>query len=396
MRNVTPNSWQWNLTAEQQLNRNQTLQVGYVGNAGIHLTSWRDENPVSPANFINEAFLSNTVDQQTLRQAQNFGTIQDVRRTGHATYHSLQTLYRLQTGQSSTFQVAYTWSHSIADVQLNNSSGSIGNEAVSVQSDPGLDKGASEINRPNILVANEVYYLPKLQGHSGLVQGVLGAWEFNSIVQAASGSNTTVYATGISDANVTGGPGSCLDSLAANNKQECQLSSLWGTGYVNPERPLVVPGASCNVATTTPYTRNQVFNANAFTFVGYKIGDPTHEPGLESRGSCSNPKSFNVNAQLAKNWSIKGRYNIKFSMDAFNLFNRVNLSSISGPSVSDSGLDCGGAPCTPKNNVVTGQVGVTENLSAGNPNVGFGQASAGNLIPGQGSRLFQYTLRFEF
>jgi hypothetical protein len=392
MRNVTPNSWQWNLTAEQQLGRNQTLQVGYVGDAGVHLTSWRDENPVSPVNFVNEAFMSNPTDQKYLRQAQNFGTVQDVMRTGHSTYHSLQALYRLQTGQSSTFQVAYTWSHSIADVQLNNSSGSISNEAVTDQADPGLDKGSTEINRPNILVANEVYYLPKLEGHSGLLQGVLGGWEFNSILQANSGSNTTVYASGPSDANGNSASGTCVDAL--NNKQECQLSSLLGTGYTNVERPLVVPGASCSVV-TNPYTRNRIFNANAFTFVGFQIGNPL-QPGMERRGSCSNPKAFNINAQLAKNWSIKGRYNIKFSMDAFNLFNRLNLSSTSGPSLSAAGLDCGGAPCTPKNNVVTGQVGVTENLSAGNPNAGFGYAGAGNLIAGQQSRLFQYTLRFEF
>ena len=36
---VTPNSWQWNVSIEQELARNTTLQLSYVGNTGIHLTS---------------------------------------------------------------------------------------------------------------------------------------------------------------------------------------------------------------------------------------------------------------------------------------------------------------------------------------------------------------------
>ena len=85
-------------------------------------------------------------------------------RGGHASYQSLQTLFRAQTGNNSTFQAAYTWSHSVANVELDNSSGSVNQEAITNQADPGLDKGNTNINRPNIFVANWVAFLPKLEG----------------------------------------------------------------------------------------------------------------------------------------------------------------------------------------------------------------------------------------
>ena len=81
-------------------------------------------------------------------------------RGGHANYNSLQALFRSQAGPS-TFQAAYTWSHSIGNVELDNSSGSFNQQAVTDQYNPGLDKGNTNINRPNIFVASEVLYLPE-------------------------------------------------------------------------------------------------------------------------------------------------------------------------------------------------------------------------------------------
>src|SRR5882672_2147759 len=55
-RGVVPNSWQWNLTIERQLWRNAALEVGYVGNSGIHLTSMAQSNPIPAADYLQSAF----------------------------------------------------------------------------------------------------------------------------------------------------------------------------------------------------------------------------------------------------------------------------------------------------------------------------------------------------
>ena len=227
-----PNSWQWNVSLEQEVARNTTLQIGYVGNVGEHLTSMYDGNFIQPGNWLNSAFANGGTAINAFRPAFNYGMIGGFARGGHASYNSLQVLFRAQTGAYSTFQAAYTWSHSLGNVQLNDSSGSINQQAITNQDNPGLDKGNTQINRPNIFVANEVFFLPKFEGQNKLVQNTAGGWEFNSIFTMAQGSSFSVFSSGASGASVNG--------VAST------LNSLAGTGYTNNQRPLVT-NVGCNV-----------------------------------------------------------------------------------------------------------------------------------------------------
>jgi hypothetical protein len=359
-RGVTPNAWQWNVTVEQQLARNTTVEVGYVGNTGVHLTSMYDLNPIPQSNWAQSVFASGSA-QNALRPAFNFGTIGGFDRGGHASYNSLQTLFRSQIGNSN-FQAAYTWSHSIGNVELDNSSGSFNQQAITVQGQPGLDKGSTNINRPNIFVMNEVYYLPKLADKNAFVQNTIGGWQLNSIFTAAHGSSLTVFANG----SYNGG----------------NVSGLIGTGYIGNNRPLTVASTTCN----SGQKGSQILNANFFSLVGYTLG--TAPANMESRGSCYGAPTTNLDAQLAKNWQIKERYRIKFAMDFFDLFNHPNFNSngLEGTGYAPATLTCGSALCGPTNpsRTVTAQSGVS----------GFGAVSA--LQVGRGNRELQYSLKFSF
>jgi hypothetical protein len=359
-RGVTPNSWQWNVAVEQELAPNTALQVAYVGNAGIHLTSQADLNEV-PSQFWNQTAFLNGSALNAFRPAGNFGMIGLFARNGHSSYHSLQTLFRSRLGNFSSFQLSYTWSHSIGDVELDNSSGSVNQEAFIDPSRTSLDKGNTNVNRPNIFVANEVFYLPKLNGQNKFMKGALGDWQLNSIVSIQSGASLSVFSNGASSAGST-------------------LATLTGTGFGNNQRPNVT-GIDCN----SGQSGDQILNPNAFTFTGYVLGTV----GTERRGYCHGPATRNVDLQLAKNWNLGERVRMKFSMDFFNLFNHANFfgTNLEGTGYSASGLVCGAAPCSPANNVVTGYSGGT------NPNLtnGFGQSN--NVHPG---RELQYTLRFSF
>jgi hypothetical protein len=365
------NAWQWNISLEQEVARNTTLQIGYVGNTGEHLTSMYDGNFVQPQNWLNSAFANGGAAINAYRPAFNFGTIGGFARGGHASYHSLQALFRAQTGSFSTFQAAYTWSHSIGNVELDNSSGSMNQQAITDQTNPALDKGNTNINRPNIFVANEVFFLPKFEGQNRLVQNTAGGWEFNSIFSMAQGSSFSVFSSGVSGASVNG--------VAST------LNSLVGTGYTNNQRPLVT-SVGCNTGHKGP----ELLNYSHFTLIGYTIG--TLPSNLAGRGTCYGAPNTNVDAQLAKNWTIKEKYRIKFSMDFFDLFNHPNFNSSNLESsgfTSSSPVYCGGAtatsgqPCSPTNNVIT---------SASTP-TGFNSAGSENLNVG---RNLQYTLRFTF
>jgi hypothetical protein len=368
---VTPNSWQWNVSVERELLRNTALQLGYVGNTGIHLTSQADLNAVPSADWAQTAFLSGG-GLNAFRPAGNFGTIGDFARAGHSTYHSLQALFRSRLSNFSSFQASYTYSHSISNQELDNSSGNLNQEAITDPTRPLLDKGNTNINRPNIFVANEVFFLPKLANHSELVQKSVGGWELNSIVSVESGASLSVYTNGAG--------GACAQVLPDNSCAKgfsSSLNSLIGTGFNNHDRPNVT-GTSCNAGENG----KQILNPAAFTFTGYVLGTVGNAP----RGYCRGPNNRNFDVQLAKNWNFKERFHVKFSMDFFNLFNHANFfgQQLEATGFNGGNLVCGGVnPCSPTNNVVTGQ--------NGSPNANFGQAQAVHA-----GRELQYTLRFSF
>jgi hypothetical protein len=361
-RGVGPNSWQWNVSIERELARNTALEVGYVGNTGIHLTSMQDANPVPQANWLASAFTKTS--NNVFRGANNFGTIGEFSRRGHASYHSLQALFRARTSNSSSFQAAYTWSHSIGDVELDNSSGGLNQQAVTAQGLPSsLDKSNTNINRPQIFVANEVFFLPKLTKRSAFVQNTVGGWELNSIITVETGASLSVFTSGAS---------------ATTNAPGFNLNSLIGTGYNNNNRPLAT-GVGCN----SGVSGNQILNPAAFTLVGYHLG--TVDPKMAARGVCYGPKTRTFDVQMVKNWYFKERFRVKFSMDFFNIFNHTNFSTNGLASgYSGNGVSCGGTGCSPTNNVVVSGGG------GGN----FGQTFG--LIAGHESRELQYGLKITF
>jgi hypothetical protein len=367
MRPVTPNAWQWNVTVEQQLARNTSLEVGYVGNTGLHLTSMEAFNPIPQSDWAAAATFSggtgssscvSTDSNYNLRPACNFAGINGFAREGHATYNSLQTLFRSQVGPS-TFQAAYTWSHSLGDVEEDNSSGSANQELPTVQGNDKLDKGNTNINRPNILVISEVYYLPALQKQNMLVRNTIGGWEGNSIFTAAEGSSLSVFSNG----SYNGGA----------------VSQLIGTGYDGNNRPLTT-GQSCNAGEKG----DQILNSGAFTLVGYTLG--TVPSGIEHRGFCRGAPTTDWDAQVAKNWNIREKYRVKFAMDFFDFLNHPNFNSgnLEGTGFAPSTISCGSAPCSASNPTITSQSAVT----------GFGTASS--LQIGRGNRELQYSLKFSF
>jgi hypothetical protein len=93
--------------------------------------------------------------------------------------------------------------------------------------------------------------------------------------------------------------------------------------------------------------------------------------------------------QLAKNWTIKERFRLKFSLDFFNLFNHANFNAgnLETANFNATGVLCGaGQICTPTNNVISAY-----STSANAESSGFGQANA--VQPG---REIQYSLKFTF
>jgi hypothetical protein len=375
-----PNSWQWNVSFEREIARDTTFEVGYVGNSGVHLTSGYDQNRIPESGWLVGAFTSGA-QQNALRPAGNFGSISTFNRQGHSSYNALQILFRSKWGNLN-LQASYTWSHSISDVDLTFSSGTALDGAFSDPSDTGIDKGNSTINRPQIFVANEVYYLPRFQNRSALVRDTLGGWEVNSIITAMSGASMNMFLYGVTDVQTNWAPSVVRENSCATSGgiQGCALQSLTGTGFRFTDRPNAA-GANCGSGSNG----YQVWNPKAITLVGFSIGSL----GTAPRGMCFGPDLVNVDIQFAKNWTFKERFRLKLSIDAFNLFNHTQFRGDNGFNQGITGnVNCGPAdsnaqyrPCGPSNRVITRWDG---------PGT-FGQATTTRP-----AREFQYGLKLTF
>ena len=378
-RAVLPNSLQWNLTVEQSLAPNTVLQMSYVGNRGTHLTSNYDVNGIAPQNWLAGSFASGGA-QQALRPYSNFGSLAYWSHGGDSYYHSLQTLFRTQIA-AFRFQAAYTWSHSISDVLLDNSDGGTSIGSFTYGPDPGLDRGNAPTNRPNIFVANGTYLLPKLQNHGETVQQTLGGWELTGITSADSGNSFSVVQGGIGENTAN-----LIDSTAPGAGA---LNSLFQTGLTTGERPLLASGQSCN--SSSAIGGDQIINPNAFTLVGYHIG--TYEQSTAPRGACHGPRLINTDFSVDKNWRVKERFTVQFRFDAFDLLNHANFRADQGNFTPFANVNCGAAvtvdgaqrfnPCSASNNVITSQV----------YGANFGKSTQ---VVGDAGRQFQYGLHIEF
>lgn len=354
-RAVLPNTWQWNLAIEHEIARNTTLELGYVGNRGIHLVQKYDVNEVAPANRLAAAFQSGGP-LNALRPFPNDGTITYFARGDWSDYHSLQVLFKSRVRDWVQLQAAYTWSHAIANTELDDSSSGTGGGVVASlvtdRSNPRLDKGNTTINRPNIFVTNAIFYLPKLAQANSLERAVAGGWEFSTIATAESGNSITVYE------NTGSGP----------------VASISGTGYLANQRPNIVTGTACNSGASG----DQIINPNALTLVGFQIGSIGNEP----RGYCHGPDKVNFDLSLAKNWSLTERFKLQFRFQAFNAFNHAQFRGDQLNTQYTPSFACGAAACSPSNSVIQ---------STSNLNDNFGQA-----LLTTGPREFQYALKLTF
>jgi len=356
-----PESWQWNVSIQRSLARDTTLELGYVGNHAYHQTTSYDINSIAPQNWLAASFNTAAQNQTAGFFAFNNynGSLTWWTHQGDANYHSLQALFKTRYKRSQ-LTAAYTWSHSIANVIMDDSSGGLGYQSAMYSGNPGLDRGNSAINRPHILTANFNYYLPDLNQANHFVKGAFGGWELGLITTEASGNSITAYQNGL---NGTGG-----------------LNSLFNTGFNQAERPMVVAGQSCNLN-----QGDQIFNPAAFTLVGYQIG--TISPNMEPRGYCRGPSLMDTDLSIDKNFKLTERVRMQFRIDLFNAFNHANfradgIGSVNGGTVF-SGANCGAAACSPTNSVISGQT-ITNN---------FGQATT---VVGNAGREIQYGLHITF
>lgn len=365
---ATPYSLQFNVSVGRQLWSDAVVEVGYVGNRARKQLTHSDINQVKEANRKDAAFAADANAVNAFRPFSNFPSIYQFERNGRADYDSIQILFKTKFLKNSQFQAAYTFSRSLADFGLNDSSGSSSAFAVLDRNRREIDFAESDINRPHIFVANLIYNLPQFKNSNAFVRTLAGGWEVASIIQVTSGTSLTpqINATGIANAAGQGFQGGI---------------SGFGSGVAN-QRPIRVESEPCTVSGGP----NTLFiNPKAWTLVGYKIGETN-----QSKSTCLGPPTKNVDFSFYKNftpsWMTKSFLGegarIQFRLEMFNAFNTVQFRGDSLPALFYNGnVSCGVNPCSATNNTIT-SAGVNGNF--------------GSAFRTKGAREIQYALKLVF
>ena len=306
---VIPSSWTWNLTFEQQLAQNTTLEMSYVGTKQQDQLHFYDASQVSATADLNGNGVSDRLD--FVRAAGNAGVAATVRpygvfgdraitmwyHEGEAQYHGLQAQIVSRFGRGSQFQASYTWSKSTGNLGLADSGGNDPNNSVTDLANPQLDWGPTLMNRPHIFNASLVLMLPTFENKSGFVKNVLGDWQIASIVQASSGQSVTVF------------------TQREPQRQHHLRDGLRWQPEAEPRGRRFVPGQRG--------AKEQILNPAAFTLTGFQLGTI----GNAGRGICEGPRFYQTDLSLYKNIRISNRVKAQLRFEMFNIFNNVNFLS---------------------------------------------------------------------
>jgi hypothetical protein len=303
--NETPYNLQYNLTWEQRLGANNSIEVSYVGNRGRHLVNKYDINQVPPGDTDGDGVPDRL-------EFARFGGDGDgsVRPfftgggnrilywdyNGESEYDALQTQLQTRWGRASQAQVSYTWSSFKANTSVLSSSA--GEEAVQATdiSNFDLDWGDADLHRDHIFNASAIWNLPTLEGRGGLIEHLFGDWTIAGVIGYSTGVPVTLYVGGLPG---VGGGG------------------FAGTGYSGNNRPLRT-GAPCSGR------GQQVINAGAFTLNGARLGDTSQ---MSERGACEGPDFFQLDLSFYKRIPLGNRLEGQFRFEIFNVTNEVNFVS---------------------------------------------------------------------
>jgi hypothetical protein len=373
----------WGLTIEHEVPFNFTASAQYLGSRGVHLFSR------GGVNLCSEPVTLNPIDGDCVRPLDQyypagnpFGSIDIKRDIGSSTYNGLGLALERRFNKGLSFQGRYTWSHSINDGSVGGGESS-GPENVNCLP---CDKGPSIFDIRNNFTVNAAYELPFGPGKPylssrGALGKIVGGWQLSSIGLWHTGHPLTV-SMDLGTNSFTSGPFAGLPftyALPDGNDQTNQ-------------RPDIIPGVPLTLSHPTPLTPvssgTPLINAAAFQAPPVDANGNFTRFGNEPNGAIRALNSWQMDLALTKETKLSERVVMEFGIQAFNIFNHVQLAD---PGALNLIYD----PTQPQSGNLTPQAGFgvistfvnfnSNNDNAASPNTGTG-------LP----RQLQFMVRFKF
>jgi hypothetical protein len=278
---------QFVLNVQRTVGTSSTLEVGYNGSVSRHLAFLLDEN---------QGILSATLPVQERLPYPEWGAsgIQYVMAGANGNYNSLRAQWTTRLSNNLNALVGYTYSKALDETS--NIRGTVGADfsPQNALCPTTCEYGPSDFNIPQRFVASVLYVLPfgkgqALLNHGGVVNQVVGGWQFSTI--------TTLQSGGTVD------------------------TSSWdsgGTNFVsNATRLSCVPGVNPVLPNNN---QNGWYNPAAFT-------NPVAGTfGTCGRNTLRGPWFGNEDVSIVKYFPIAEHKTLEFRTEMFNAPNHVHLS----------------------------------------------------------------------
>ena len=194
----------WHFTVQRELVRDLVLDVGYVGNRGVHVYQLADYNQAVP-NLPGQ-----NLSLAARRPVQNFGIVQIAFNECNSNYNSLQAKLEKRFSKGLSLLNSFAWSKSIDISPSNMETGNGSNYYMNFRNWDSY-KAISDYDQPFQNTTSLVWDVPAGKGRRfgsgmpGLADAVLGGWRLSGINTMISGQPINFSYTPSTAASLTSG-----------------------------------------------------------------------------------------------------------------------------------------------------------------------------------------------
>jgi outer membrane receptor protein involved in Fe transport len=336
----TPYVYQYNLSIQQEISRNTTVQAGYVGSSSHGLTSLVDVNPfiLGTSNRVLNLLPGNSTCDAATFFLCSFSNLPEFKNVSKASYNGLTVSLTRQTTDArfigrTYFTFGYTYAHSI-----DNTSGFRERNSQVPSYTPGLLRASSDFDVRNRITFSGGWDLPIDRAWSSGPKRLTQGWSVYPILSWRQGFPLDIFAqvdtsggftnpgvSGAGDpltvhANLTGQPITIFDPHTVQTLTGDLSGTNTGNFYFNPAAftsaqvggsdPCATPSPTC-----FPSTAQVVANPALRTY------------GTLPRNFLRGPGRTNLDMTFAKSTAITERLKLEIRGDFFNVFNHAEFAN---------------------------------------------------------------------
>ncbi len=328
-----PEAYNWNFGIQHVFAQNYVFESRYVGTRGLFLPMQVQLNRQPTVNSSNALPVYTTMPSQAtlnsltsslaaLQSAfgnggnsvpayANAGFVNPITAfmpVGNSTYHGWSNQLTRRFSNGLQFQGSYTWSHAIDDSTDALDSTVLAPRRPEDFQNLRMEKASSLLDHRNRVILSVVYDLPYFQHSNWFMKNLVGNWEFTPVYQYQTGQLVT--------------PQSAVDSNL--------------NGDSASDRVMINPSATSNVGTGATALMNSARDTVAYLATNPNAKFVNAPEGTLPNGGRSlltmNPID-NIDISAIKRFSLKERFNLEFSVRAFNILNHPqyvggNLSDV--------------------------------------------------------------------